>query len=184
MDKTPKQNKTEALQEDNQKEQTKKAEQEVAASLEQVAETDPEVGVIVDKLDPDEIKKVDSVIKAEAYAGPIPHPDHLEKYAEIYEKAPEIIFSMAEQQQSHRHYMQKTEMTKILNMERLGIVLGFVLALFFLLGGFALIAFDKEIYGVAAVIIGLVTLFARNKPKNSQENKQNNENESENEPAE
>jgi|SRR5690625_2586508 len=172
---------TESQQIHNQEKQIEDAKEETTASLEQVAETDPEVEVIVDKLEPDEVKKVNSVIKAEAFSGPLPHPSHLEKYAEIYDKSPEIIFDMAEKQQNHRHYMEKTEMNKILNMEKLGIILGFILALFFLLGGFALIAYDKEVYGVTAVIIGLVTLFARKKSNSSEVKKENNE--SDDEPA-
>src|SRR5699024_2658926 len=163
----------------NQKQTIEEAKEQSAASLEQAAQTDPEVGEIIDKLEPDEVKKVDSVIKAEAFSGPLPHPTHMREYAEIYDKSPEIIFDMAEKQQNHRHYMEKTEMNKILNLENLGIILGFILALFFLLGGFVLIAYDKEVYGVAAVIIGLVTLFARKKA-NSGEDKNN---ESDDEPA-
>lgn len=149
--------------------QIEDAENESAASLEQAAETDPEVEDIVDKLDPREIKKVESVIKAEAFSGPLPHPSHVKEYADVYDKAPEIIFDMAQKQQDHRHFMQQTHIKKSFGMEKLGIILGFILALFFLLGGFALITYDKEIYGIAAVIIGLVTLFVQKKSNSSED---------------
>lgn len=124
---------------------------ETAASLEQVAESYPEVEPVLEKLNPDDKSIVERVLWAEMFSGPLPHPSHLREYAEVHSEAPDIIFNMAQKQQEHKHHMQKTHINKSFGMEKLGIILGFILAFVFLVGGFILIAIDKEVIGVATV---------------------------------
>lgn len=67
--------------------------------------------------------------RSESFAGPIPHPDHLERYKEIYPQAPEIVFRMAEQQSQHRQAMEKKMLKSDLRRSWSGVLAGFVIAI-------------------------------------------------------
>lgn len=45
-------------------------------------------------------------MKMEQYSSPHPHPEHLERYAELYPKAPEIVFESFREQGQHRRNME------------------------------------------------------------------------------
>lgn len=102
------------------------------------------------------------------FSGPLPHPEHLRQYAEVYEGAPKEIFEMARKQMEHRHEIEiresdlrKSIVNKSSFNNNLGVILGFILALTFVIGGLTLIAIDKAGYGftvIAGVIVSLVSI--------------------------
>ena len=47
------------------------------------------------------------VVKAEAFAGPLPHPEILRQYDQIVENGAERIIKMAENQSAHRQALEK-----------------------------------------------------------------------------
>lgn len=65
------------------------------------AEIDPE---LEDRI----VRRV--VMQAEQYSSPHPHPDHLERYAALYPKAPEIVFEQFREQGDHRRTMESKYM--------------------------------------------------------------------------
>lgn len=46
----------------------------------------------------------------EHYSSPHPHPDHLERFAKLYPKAPEIVFEAFREQGEHRRRMERAYM--------------------------------------------------------------------------
>lgn len=46
----------------------------------------------------------------ERYSGPFPHPEHLERFAKLYPKAPQIIFDNFDKQSEHRRRVETTYM--------------------------------------------------------------------------
>ena len=52
-------------------------------------------------------KNTAQVIRAEAFSGPIPHPDLLDKYNQMIPNGADRILKMAENQSAHRQYIEK-----------------------------------------------------------------------------
>ena len=91
------------------------------------------------------------------FQGPVPPPQVLGGYEELLPGAAERVFLMAEQQAAHR-----------LRLEARGQAYGFAIAAVTVIGSFVLIAYDKSVLGVAAVIAavaGLSGLFVWSKAK-------------------
>ncbi|MDE5999435.1 MAG: DUF2335 domain-containing protein [Bacteroidaceae bacterium] len=62
----------------------------------------PEVNQVIKGLRPDQQEVIIKAIKQEAFSGPIPHPELLQKYDEVKEGFAERIVKMAEIQLQHR----------------------------------------------------------------------------------
>jgi len=137
--------------------------EEVSASL-----ADTEVEEILEKLEPEEQSLI-----ATMFSGPLPPPEVLAGYAEVYPDAPEKLFCWVEEQQEHRHYMDKEYLKKDFNYKTFGIICGLAVVFAFLLFGFLLILNDKEIIGVGVMVPALtplVALFVNQKIKNEKGN--------------
>jgi uncharacterized membrane protein len=65
----------------------------------------------------------------ETYAGPLPHPGHLERFERTLPGAADRIFNMAEQQQKHRHAWEMRELSASIVTERIGLFGGILVAL-------------------------------------------------------
>ena len=138
--------------------------EEVAASMVEQSE----VQHILEKLEPDEQQLISTMI---SYSGPLPPPEYLKGYAEVYPEAPAKIFGWVEEQQSHRHEMERNHMNKSFRHSLFGLIGGFILSLIFIIGGFVLIMMDKEVLGIslmAPFIITLATLLITQKRKDKQ----------------
>lgn len=68
--------------------------------------------VVIAELTPDVqdrlVRKI--LMQAEQYSSPHPHPDHLERYAALYPKSPEIVFEQFRDQGDHRRAMERDYM--------------------------------------------------------------------------
>lgn len=62
----------------------------------------PEVNQVIKGLRPEQQEAIIKAIKQEAFSGPIPHPELLQKYDEVKEGFAERIVKMAEIQLQHR----------------------------------------------------------------------------------
>ena len=82
----------------------------------------------------------------------------LEKYNEVLPGAAERILAMAERQSAHRQELEKTVINGHVKSERLGAILGFILSLVVVCGGFSLIYNGMATVGSAIVISDLVAL--------------------------
>ena len=62
--------------------------------------------------DPDQAPRAAATILStvEMFSGPLPHPEHLEKYERLVSGSARQILDMAGREQSHRHRMQLLEM--------------------------------------------------------------------------
>lgn len=91
------------------------------------------------------------VAAAEFHLGPLPHPDHYERYAALIPNGAERIIAMAEREQNQRHLM-----------ERAGMASAFALALAFLIAGSALVMNGHDWAGaiiVTSTVVALVGVF-------------------------
>lgn len=100
------------------------------------------------------------LIAQNIYSGPIPPPEHLEKYSQIYPDAPKRIFDLAEKNQQF-DFEQKNKVLKLhekeldnnANITKRGQYLVFYLSFGFLIAATVCILLDKEI---AAGIFSLI----------------------------
>ena len=99
--------------------------------------------------------KVMGVRMQTMYSGPIPPAIELEKFEKVLPGAADRILSMAENQSAHRQKMEKTALNAQINAERLGQIFGLVIFLVAVIGGVVLIAFNKDVFGISAIIASL-----------------------------
>ena len=108
--------------------------------------------------------------KQEQYSGIIPHPSIVEGYERNCPGATDRILAMTENQLKCNQ-----ELAKIENIKR-GQILGFVILLTMIIGGFILIIFGKDAGGygtiVASIMLGISSVIWNNKSKKEQEEKQ------------
>ena len=135
----------------------------------EIAEAHPEVEKIIERLPKDERQVILTMMKQESFSGPLPHPRHFKEYAAVYPDAPAKIFAMTEKQLEHRHSLENRRMSleeitskKTIRFYNTGMILGFILALCFVIGGYYCILQDKEAIGIgmiATAVGGLVAQF-------------------------
>ena len=106
------------------------------------------------------------------FVGPLPPPATLKQYDDVLPGGAERIMALAELQSAHRQELEKKVVDSNCRNERLGTVLGFILAMTALCGGFALVAYGKDAGGIAAIVTSLASLagvFIYSKRKQQQE---------------
>src|ERR1700733_9145648 len=72
---------------------------------------------------------VSYVHQVDAYAGPLPHPEHLEHFERTLPGAADRILIMAEQEQGHRHAWEMRELGAATLTERIGLFGGIAVAI-------------------------------------------------------
>jgi uncharacterized membrane protein len=105
-----------------------------------------------------------SVVREEAYSGPLPHPDHLSRYDAILPGAAERILRMSETEQRHRHRLDRTSLLLDFAYAIAGQVLGFAVAIGMLIGAYyAAMAGHEAVAGgfLAAGAASMVTAFIK-----------------------
>lgn len=106
-------------------------------------------------------------VKATSFEGPLPSPEHLEKFDRVLPGLADRITKMAEGYARARWLDGRTARWSTI----LGQVFAFVVAMTIILGGFYLVLHDKRPEGIAAVVAtvaAIVTAFIyvrRNPPK-------------------
>src|SRR5436309_567075 len=93
-----------------------------------------------------------------AFSGPLPHPSVLEHYDKIYPGAAERIIRMAELQGEHRRHLEKVTIEANAFTQKLGPILGFILAMTAVLGGIWLISKGLKAEGLTSVLVPLASL--------------------------
>lgn len=102
----------------------------------------------------------DASITAVGYAGPLPPPGMLAQYNALVPGAADRILRMAEEQQSHRHEMESSVVRRNLDAQVRGQRMSFMISVIVIVGGFALMAYGKDGYGIAAIVSALSVLVA------------------------
>lgn len=144
---------------------------EVAVALE------PEVGDILEKLDPDEQELIGTMI---SYSGPLPPPEYLKGYVEVYPEAADRIFGWVDAQEKHRHEMEKIHLNRTFNHSRLGMIGGIIISIIFIVLSFILIILEKESLGlvfIGSYIVSIVAIVVRKKSQNKTADKNKDEKE-------
>jgi uncharacterized membrane protein len=102
--------------------------------------------------------RTEIALTAERFAGPLPHPDILERYDKIVPGLAERIVKMAEGQSQHRQGLEHMVVQSNTRNERRGQVFGFLISVLVIGGSIYLIDSGKSIEGVAAIVVNLVSL--------------------------
>jgi len=97
-------------------------------------------------------------VRAELFQGPMPHPDHLAKYENLYPGAAKLLFGLLEKQTNHRINLEKGVVASNIVNEKRGQIFAFILCLAVIGGGIALAIMDKHITGFASILSGLGTI--------------------------
>ena len=93
-----------------------------------------------------------------SFSGPLPPPEALERYNQIVPGAAERIIAMAESQHDHRQELEKHVIHSNVSAQRLGTLLGFIVAMTAIIGGIWLIHEGKDTAGLASVLTALGAL--------------------------
>ncbi|MBE2990324.1 DUF2335 domain-containing protein [uncultured Sneathia sp.] len=126
---------------------------------------------------PVNIEKKSLKLVSETFSGPLPHPDVLEKYKNIKNDAPDIIFRMAENQNEHRLSLEKQEQDNIINLRTMqvnneikynyiALILMFIIIMTLIIIGAFLILKDKNVSGyisLGVAIIGVLKILSKKK---------------------
>lgn len=153
------------------KKNLRKQREEIAATLADA----PGMDHAFEKL-PEEKRQL---IRKTLFSGPLPPPEFLKGYQEIYPDAPKKIFQWVEEQQAHRHRIDNEYLKKEFNYKIVGILCGLIISLTFIICAFILIIKDKQVMGIsimASIMVGLVTLFIHQKPKDNDKGSKEQEN--------
>ena len=108
-------------------------------------------------------------LQVEHFSGPLPPPKIIKEYQQAVPGSGEIIFDSFAQQQKHRMEMEKQSqqntaemerylLTTFIQRERLGMWLGFVLALVMLTGSFAVILSGFSAVGLISVFGSVISI--------------------------
>lgn len=100
--------------------------------------------------------------EAQFYAGPLPHPDTLQRFNEIVPGAADRILKQFEAQSEHRRYLEKRFSFHEIIKSYLGLACGFVIGAGAIGGGIWLAVLGNNILGGiigSTGIIGLVAVF-------------------------
>ena len=93
-----------------------------------------------------------------SFQGPLPPPSMLAKYDEILPGFAERLLSMTEKQATHRQSIEATVVQSSVSSEKTGVVLGFILSLIVISGGFVMVWAGKNVEGLVAILAPLATL--------------------------
>jgi len=104
-------------------------------------------------------------VVSESFQGPLPHPTHFGRYAEIMQDEGKGILAMAEREQAFRHesdaklvdaHVETVQTGNV--MARRGQIMTFTILFVTLVAGVALVAYEKETAGFTSITIGIGTL--------------------------
>lgn len=107
---------------------------------------------------------VREIVQHEAYLGPIPHPEHLERYESILPGAADRLIAMAEKEQEHKNRWESRALIGELFYSTAGLALGFIVSISLIAGSIYCAITEHETVALAlvgAAAIGLVPALIR-----------------------
>ena len=108
------------------------------------------------------VNQKSTLVQAQHYEGPIPPPEMLEKYNQIVPGSADRILKMAEEQASHRQYLEKQVIKSDIRNSVFGIISALIISLTTLFIAFSAIKLNQQFAGAIIStlgISGLVTTF-------------------------
>src|SRR2546430_17026274 len=91
----------------------------------------------------------------QSFSGPLPPPEVLARYNDCIPEGAKRIMGMAEKQQEHRHRIERRVVDWNTLDQRIGLFLGFILALAMAVGGFWVIFHGKGGIGYFSLITSI-----------------------------
>lgn len=119
-----------------------------------------------------EEKREEVMVSLEMHYGPIPHPDILKEYENLYHGAAKSIIENGVAESQHRRNLENKQMEKMTNSEKRGQWLGFIIGVIIILVGAVLIMYDHVITGTCLsgfTALSLVGLFVGNAKEESKD---------------
>lgn len=98
------------------------------------------------------------VVQASFLSGPLPHPDILAKYSTVVTNGAERLMQMAENQQTHRHDLEKAVIHGNVRSEKRGQIFGLIVSVLGLAAATYLTAIGKQVVGGIIGTVDLVSL--------------------------
>lgn len=98
------------------------------------------------------------MVVAASFQGPLPPPEVMERYEQIVPGAGSRIINQFEQQGTHRREMESYALRESTSRAHWGLVAGFVVAMTTIIGGVVIIVTGHSAEGLAALVLGLVSL--------------------------
>lgn len=99
-----------------------------------------------------------TVFKAEGYSGPLPPPQMLALYNDVFPGLAQRIVAMAERQAEHRQTLERGVILGNVKSESRGQWLGAAIVLACIIAGVFLIMYDKPTAGLVAILGPVATL--------------------------
>ena len=96
--------------------------------------------------------------KSEMFAGPVPHPEIIERYEKIYPGAAKIIFEKWDSQVKHRHNLEKSVVWADNLKSILGVIFGFIAVMAAIGGGVYIALNGQQLFGGGLSLFGLAML--------------------------
>jgi uncharacterized membrane protein len=93
-----------------------------------------------------------------SYSGPLPPAEQMRAYEEVLPGSADRLLTMAEEQQKHRHHLEKTTVEGASKRAQQGLWLGFVISLVVLGLGTAVILLGYPAAGAAIMSVDVVAL--------------------------
>lgn len=149
-------------------ENQKKKPNEAVAPVEhnEPASISPEVAKVIKELQPDQQQVIIQAFKQEAFSGPIPHPELLQKYENIQKGFADRIINMAETQLDHRVNCESKIVNGSVIDSKRGQIFAFIVAVLFLAAAVILGMNGHDwLAGIlgGGTLVSLVTVFLTNK---------------------
>jgi len=107
-----------------------------------------------------------TMIKASAHSGPLPHPESYARYDEVLPGSADRILGMAERQSAHRMELEKIALRRQFNQSGAGQWIAAVIALFLISAGSYLIYSNHDTAGssiIVATVVGIIYTFVKGK---------------------
>lgn len=147
-----------------------------------IIEGDNEIENVLQTINKLPVEKRETLVQqitSVSYSGPIPHPSDFQQYERVLPGAADRILSMAEKQSEHRQVLEKSAILSDVENSKRGQWFGFIIAIACIIGGFVLIALDKDITGLSVIfasIASLVGVFIYGRKSDAKERKEKREN--------
>jgi len=117
--------------------------------------TETELNVLMEQI---ETEVIETIQHSEQFTGPIPHPDHMQKYQDIDQSFPDRILKMAESNLAHKQSVEKTVIHGQLFMGFLGWATPTGIAFYVLYHAILFTKDGKSIEALIALIAALTAL--------------------------
>jgi uncharacterized membrane protein len=95
---------------------------------------------------------------SQSFIGPLPPPNYIEGYERALPGSADRIFKLAENEQHHRHALQRQDLASRCKITERGQLFAMILGSVGMIGGLLLAAFNKPFAGLGTFVVSLAVL--------------------------